>query len=116
MATKKQLTDVLRERFADVADRGRVMGQALKARADMAVTRRRMRSTFAELGEAIYARMAAGEGVDLQEGRWTSFQERVVGLKAELLTQEARLHEIMHPQEVEEVAELGAAEENGGTQ
>ena len=116
MATKKQIADMIRERFADMADRGRVMGQALKVRADMAVARRRMRSTFAELGEAIYARMVAGEGGDLQEDRWTSFQERVDGLKAELRTQEARLHEIMHPEEGEKVAELEAAEENGGAQ
>ena len=114
MATKKQIADMLKARFADVAERGRVMGQALKVRTDMAVTRRRMRSTFAELGEAIYGCMAAGEAVDLQEGRWTSFRDRVEGLKAELRAQEAHLRDVMHPQEkVEVAAELGPVEENG---
>jgi len=114
MATKNQIADMLKERFADVAERGKVMGQALKVRADMAVTRRRMRTTYAELGEAIYQCMAAKESVDLQEGQWTSYQERVDGLKAELRSQEAHLHEVMHPEEAQKVvAELKAGEENG---
>ena len=115
MATKKQIADMLRERFADVAERGRVMGQVLKVRADIAVTRRRLRTTYAELGEAIYKGMTAKESVDLQEEQWTSFQKRVDGLKAELRPQEARLHEVTHPEEAERVmAELKAGEGNGG--
>ena len=51
MGTKKQLTDSLKERLVDVAERGKVIGQALKVRADMAATRRSLRATYAELGE-----------------------------------------------------------------
>ena len=98
MATRKQIAESLRVRFADVAERGRVLGQALKMRADMAVTRRRLRSTMADLGEKIYLRMDSGEAEDLcQDPLLVSYQERICGLKAELRIQETELREVMHP-------------------
>jgi hypothetical protein len=96
MATKKQITDVLKERFANVVERGRVLGLALKARADIAVTRRRLRSTLADLGEKIYARMESDQAGELgHDPLLVSFQERISGLKAELRLQEAELKEIV---------------------
>ncbi len=97
MPTKQQITETLKERFADVAERGRVLGHALKARADIAVTRRRLRSTLADLGENIYTRMASGSLPELgDDAMLTSLQERITGLKAELRFQEGELHNIVH--------------------
>ena len=96
MPTKRQITDSLKERFADVAERGRVVGQALKMRADIALTRRRLRSTLADLGESIYARMESGSAPELgDDPMFSSFQERVAGLKAELKFQEKELQQIV---------------------
>ena len=94
MATKQPLADSLRERLADVADRGRFFGQALKVRADMAAVRRRLRSTYAELGEEAYNRLRDGalEG----DHRLLSMKERIDGLKAEVRQREEELRDIMH--------------------
>ena len=96
MATKRQIAEVLKERFANVAEHGRVLGLALKARADIAVTRRRLRSTLADLGEKFYTRMESGQAGELgNDPLLVSFQERITGLKAELRLQEAGLKEIV---------------------
>jgi len=96
MATKRQIAEVLKERFANVAEHGRVLGLALKARADIAVTRRRLRSTLADLGEKFYTRMDSGQAGELgNDPLLVSFQERITGLKAELRLQEAGLKEIV---------------------
>ena len=96
MATKRQITEVLKERFANVAEHGRVLGLALKARADIAVTRRRLRSTLADLGEKVYTCMESGQAGELvNDPLLVSFQERITGLKAELRLQEAGLKEIV---------------------
>ncbi|MFH1566831.1 MAG: hypothetical protein ABIL09_02455, partial [Gemmatimonadota bacterium] len=60
MPTKKPIAEALRERLAEVAGRGRVLAQALRVRVDMAATRRRLRATFAELGEEAYGRLLSG--------------------------------------------------------
>lgn len=121
MATKKQIADTIRGHIADVADRGRVLGQALKVRADMAVTRRRLRSTLADLGGEIYERMEAGRAGELEgDTLLVSFQERISGLKAELRLQETDLRQVMQsagkkdePAERGEVVEEEAPEEAG---
>ena len=93
MSTKKPIADFLRERLSDVAERGRVLGQALKVRADMAATRRRLRLTFAELGEEAHARLADGR---LQEdARLAALRQRLDGLKAEVRLREEELRDIM---------------------
>jgi len=93
MSTKKQVVELVRERLADVAERGRVLGQALKVRADMAATRRRLRGTYTELGEEAYSRMKAGEMV--ADAQLSGLQERIDGLKAEVKSREAELRQIM---------------------
>ncbi len=96
MPTKQQITEALKERFADVAEHGRVLGQALKVRTDIAVTRRRLRSTLADLGESIYGRMESGAMPELGDDEaLTSLQERVSGLKAELCFQEGELQRLV---------------------
>ena len=55
MSTTKKIADTLKQHLADVADRGKLFGQALKVRADMAAIRRRLRTTYAELGEDLGA-------------------------------------------------------------
>ena len=98
MLTKKQITDALREGLSDVAERGRILGQALKVRADIALTRRRLRAVFAALGEEVYAGM--NEGQDSGEGdALADFKKRIDGLKAELQGQEAELHDLMQSRE-----------------
>ena len=96
MPTKRQIADTLKDRIADVAERGRVVGQVLKMRADIALTRRRLRSTLADLGESIYDRMENGSAPELGEDPMlSSFQERIAGLKAELKFQETELQQIV---------------------
>ena len=41
MRTKEEITQTIKEQFVNVRERGRVLAQALKARADIAATRRR---------------------------------------------------------------------------
>lgn len=98
MPTKKQITDTLRKRLSDVTDRGKVLGQALRVRADMAVTRRRLRSTFAELGEEIYERMIGGSnGPVSPDDTLNSFRTRIEGLKEELKSHGEELDRVMRP-------------------
>lgn len=93
MPTKKQIADNLRGRLAEVAERGKVIGQALGARADMAATRRRLRATYAELGEEMHRRLQAGEFEG--DHQLLTLKERIDGLKAEARTHEGQLRDIM---------------------
>ena len=111
MPTKKQITEALRERLSDVAERGKIIGQALRVRADMAVTRRRLRSTFAELGEEIYERMIGGSNGSVSANdTLNSFRTRIEGLKEELKSHEEELDKVMHPNH--ERVEADAAKES----
>jgi hypothetical protein len=93
MPTTKQIADSFRERLADVAERGKVIGQALGVRADMAATRRRLRNTYAELGEQMYQRLQRGECEG--DHQLLSLKERIDGLKAEARTHEGQLRDLM---------------------
>ncbi|MCC7261421.1 MAG: hypothetical protein IT369_02760 [Candidatus Latescibacteria bacterium] len=96
MATKRQIADMLKGRLADVAERGRVLGQALGVRADMAATRRRLRAALADLGEEVHTRLRAGQEQGLAaEAKVRDLQDQVDGLKAELRLQETELRRIM---------------------
>ena len=96
MATKQQIADMLRGRLADVAERGRVLGQALGVRADMAATRRRLRAALADLDEEVHTRLRAGQEQGLAaEVKVRDLQDQVDGLKAELRLQETELRRIM---------------------
>jgi hypothetical protein len=95
MASKEEITETLKAQFASIKERGKVLAQALKARTDIAATRRRMRAVFADLGEEVYGRMAAD-----QEGAWSddafdAYKARIEGLQAELNQQELVLQEVM---------------------
>ncbi len=95
MASREEITETLKAQFASVKERGKVLAQTLKARTDIAATRRRMRSAFADLGEEVYGRMAAD-----QEGAWSddaldAYKARIEGLQAELNQQELVLQEVM---------------------
>ena len=93
MPTKKQIADGFRERLADVTERGKVIGQALGVRADMAATRRRLRNTYAELGEEMYRRLQEGEYAG--DHQLLTLKERIDGLKAEARMREGQLKDIM---------------------
>lgn len=93
MRSKEEITDILKAQFANVRERGKVLAQALKARADIAATRRRLRSTFADLGEAVYGRIDSGEFA--QDGSLDDFKLRIEGLKAELRQREDALKTIV---------------------
>ena len=96
MATKKQIADMLKGRLADVAERGRVLGQALGVRADMAATRRRLRAALADLGEEVHTRLRAGQVAELAgDEKVKAMQDQVDGLKAELRLQEMELRRVM---------------------
>ena len=93
---KQEITDTIKARFASVRDRGKVLAQALKVRADMAAVRRRLRMTFAELGESVYGKMVAGQAKGWGDApELVGFRTRVEGLKAELEQRERELTEIM---------------------
>ena len=93
MSTKKQIADAVRSRLADVAGRGRTLGQALKVRADLAAGRRRLRAAYAQLGEEAYVRLRDG-GME-SDATMTTFRGRIDDIKAEVRTREAELKEIM---------------------
>ena len=90
---KTQIAETLKGRLAEVAQRGRVIGQALKVRADLAAIRRRQRATFAELGEEVYRRIK-----DQQlnaDGPLAVFEDRIDKYKEEVRAREQQLREIM---------------------
>ena len=94
MLTKQQVADSLKSRLTEVADRGRLFGQALKVRADMAAIRRRLRTSYAELGEEVYRRLQAGD-MD-GDHRLLTMKERIDGLKSEIHQRESDLRDIVH--------------------
>jgi len=114
MRSKEEITDTIKAQFANVRERGKVLAQALKARADIAATRRRLRSTFADLGEAVYGRIDSGELA--QDGSLDDFKLRIEGLKAELRQREEALKLIVAGDEpdasTEETDTPDSAEEN----
>ena len=106
MTSKEEITEAIRAQFASVKERGRVLAQALKARADIAATRRRLRGAFADLGEEVYGRMAADEqGPWSEDVELTDHQMRIEGVKAELRQRERALQSIMAGEEEEEESE-----------
>jgi|SaaInl7_200m_RNA_FD_contig_31_2192820_length_1036_multi_7_in_0_out_0_3 hypothetical protein len=94
MLTKRQVTDNLKERLAEVADRGKLFGQALKVRADMAAIRRRLRTSYAELGEEVYRRLQSG-AMD-GDHRLLTMKEQIDGLKSEIHQRESDLSDIVN--------------------
>ena len=106
MRTKEEITQTIKEQFVNVRERGRVLAQALKVRADIAAIRRRLRSTFADLGEAIYMQLDVGEPVNL-EGLG-DYKLRIEGLKAELRQREESLKRIMEGNKEEDGKEVAA--------
>lgn len=112
MTSKEEITEAIRAQFASVKERGRVLAQALKARADIAATRRRLRGAFADLGEEVYGRMVADEqGPWSEDVELTDHQTRIEGVKAELRQRERTLQGIMAGGEEEEEEESEEAEE-----
>ena len=89
----KQIAEALRDRLANVAEKGRVLGQALIVRADLAAARRRLRAGYTELGEAAYTRLQDGglEG----DAAMNALVDRIDGFKAEVRLREAELKQIM---------------------
>lgn len=90
---KTQIAETLKERLVDVAERGRVIGQALKVRADLAATRRRLRATYAELGEEVYGRIVSGE-LDAADSL-AILRQRIDAFKEEVRERELELRQIM---------------------
>ena len=100
MTTKRQLADTLKQHLADVAGRGRVIGQVLKMRADLAAMRRQLRSTFVELGEHVYGLLKGSDltsSIDVGADEFVNeFIHRIDGYKADVRSKEAELEEILH--------------------
>ena len=90
---KKQLAEGLRDRLAGVAEGGRVIGRILRARADVAASRRRLRASLRELGEEVYGRLA--EGALEGDHRLLVFKERIDGLHDEVGRREEELRAAM---------------------
>ena len=112
MASKEEITEAIRAQFASVRERGRVLARALKARADIAATRRRLRGALADLGEEVYGRMAADEkGPWSKDAELADHRTRIEGVKAELRQRERALQEIMEGRGEEEEVEEAEEEE-----
>jgi len=92
MNSKEEITEAIKAQFANVRERGRVLAQALKMRADIAATRRRMRLAYADLGEEVFKRMKSGSA-----GSWADdpvladHRTRIEGVQAELRQRERAL-------------------------
>lgn len=94
MPTKQQIADTLKGRLSEVADRGRLFGQALKVRADMAALRRRLRVAYAEMGEEVYRRLQNNEMAG--DHKLLTSKEQIDAIRVELQQREADLHVIVH--------------------
>jgi hypothetical protein len=111
---KQEITGIIKARFAGARERGKVLGQALKVRADIAAVRRRLRSTFAELGEEVYGKMEAGKVKGWGDTpEFAEFKARIEGLKAELDQRERKLAGIMEGKEKAAVGEEQDKSEGG---
>ena len=96
MVTKRKIVESIKTQFASAREHGRVLSQALKVRADIAATRRRLRSTFADLGEEVYAKIKAGKPKGLAEdAELAVYRTRIEGLEAEMQQREGALKEIL---------------------
>ena len=99
MTRKRQLADALREGLAGAAGRGRVLGQALKVRAEIAASRRQLKAALGELGNHVYSRIKAGDlpAAAGAEGDETllAYTQRIDGCKADICLKEAELREIV---------------------
>ena len=116
MPSRKEIMETIKARFADAREHGQVLAQALKVRADIAVTRRRLRLTFAELGEYVYDEVESGRMVAPgQDPELADYRSRVKGLHAELRQQEAELTVIMEggPSATRDADTAGGAAEPG---
>ena len=112
MYTKEEISAGIKAQFINVKERGRVLARALKARAALAATRRRLRAAFAELGEHVYEKIEAGQAWGRgEDAELAPFQTRIRGLKMELCQREEALRAILErreekpeEKEIEEVA------------
>lgn len=94
--TRKQLAESLREHLADAMERGRVLAQALRVRADMAVVRRRLQRHFADLGREAYQRLSAGQLAEMAaDARAADLRQSIDGLRAELRLKEEELRQVL---------------------
>lgn len=108
MFSKKEITEAVKQQFANARERGQVLGRALKVRADIAATRRRLQSAYAELGQHVDTQLATSP-------KWTptgdeaveSFRLRVAGLKAEVRQRERELQRVLanEPEEAQKQEE-----------
>lgn len=95
MVSRQAITEALKARLISVKERGLVMAQVLKARADIAATRRRLRRVFAELGEETFNRLETGKGLAPGDPGADPLLVRIRGLQAELTQQEVVLQQIL---------------------
>ena len=101
MRSREEIIDAIKTQCANVRERGQIAVQVLKLRAEIAATRRRLRSAFAELGEAVYAKLSEGEAVDFA-GDLGDFKLRIEGLKADIRQSEKALREVVEGNAVAE--------------
>ena len=91
MPAKKRLADGVRGALAGVAERGRVLRRVVRARAEVAAARRRLRAAFRELGEETYGRLREGQ-LEGDHGLLV-LKERIDTLAGEVRLREEELRE-----------------------
>ncbi len=105
MTTKQEITKTIKAQFANIKTQSRVLARALKARADIAAVRHRLRRTFADLGEQVYEQIESGKSKGLSgDTELAAFKTRIDGLKAELRQREDALKKILEAEKEEEEA------------
>jgi hypothetical protein len=98
----RHVTENIRARLVGVRKRGKVLARALRTHAEIAVVRRRLRTTFSELGERIYGEMAAGRATGWGDAAGLpELRTRIERLKVDISHRKEKLVQIVKEAEKE---------------
>jgi hypothetical protein len=95
MASRQEITDSLRAGLNTVRARGQHVARVLRARTDVAVTRRRLHKAQAELGLVAFTALEAGQGLSPDDASVEPLLIRLRGLNVELSQAELALQQLL---------------------
>lgn len=110
---KTGIKKTFKAHFDHVKTRGRVFARAVKVRAEIAATRRRMRSVFADLGQSVYGKMDNSKTLS-SDADLSIFKTRMEGLEAELELREKELRKILKNDVATDAVEVAARDTTAG--
>ncbi len=111
MASRQEITESLRAGLSTVRARGQHVARVLRARTDVAVTRRRLHKAQAELGLAAFTALEAGQGLSPGEASVEPLLVRLRGLNVELSQAELALQQLLDGDAEAQAAEPAPATE-----